>query len=314
MRPLWKDVLAALWLGVLLPGLVLQIFVLKQRHTPPPDPEPTESQGLTLLVQHPGGVEETMELGRYLTGVLLAEIPASFSDQALKAQAVAARTYAWKTCTQGSRHEGSVCTDHTCCQAYLAEQDYLDRGGREEDLCRIRAAVEETAQYVLMHEGELIEAVYFSSSGGETESAMAVWGRDFPYLQSVPSPGEEESRHHRERFTFSREALEDALGVTLSGEPAAWAGPVSHTEGGGVAEIELMGKTFTGTELRTLLQLPSTAFTLEPEEDGLSFLTRGWGHRVGLSQYGANAMAQAGSTWQQILQHYYPGTTIAPIC
>ena len=184
-------------------------------------------------------------------------------------------------------------------------------GGTEEALEKVRHAVAAASPYVLTYEDELIEAVYFSCSGGRTEAALAVWGADFPYLQSVESPGEEAARYHADSLLIPQAEFLNLLNLQESTE-LSFGEPI-YTEGGGVKSLEISGKTFTGTELRSLLNLRSTAFTLEETGDYIRIATRGYGHRVGMSQYGANAMAQTGHTWQMILSHYYPGTTIVPI-
>ena len=131
-----------------------------------------------------------MKMNDYLTEVLLGEMPAEFEMEALKAQAVAARTYTAKAAITGGKHgDGSVCSDSACCQAYLPQETYLMLGGTEENLEKINKAVLETTGLVLAYDGNLIEATYFSCSGGSTEDAAAVWGTEYPYLQAVASPG-----------------------------------------------------------------------------------------------------------------------------
>jgi len=174
-------------------------------------------------------------------------------------------------------------------------------------------ACADTAGTVLTYEGELIEATYFSCSGGETESALAVWGAEIPYLQSVASPGEEGSAAYEQTLTFTPEAFAGALGSELTGSPKDWFSITTYTEGGGVAAMTIGGTVYSGTQLRSLLGLRSTAFTLEAKDSGITITTRGYGHRVGLSQHGANAMAASGSSCKEILAHYYPGTVIAPL-
>lgn len=312
MRPLWKDVLTAVWLGMILPGLVLQLFVWKQRHAEPQQLPTVQEQvpeetATWIPVRTGDGLSDSMELDAYLTGVLLAEIPADFHMEALKAQAVAARTYTCKAYSTGGKHgDGSVCTDSACCQAYLAENAYLSSGGNQEDLLKIREAVQSTSGMVLVFDGELIEATYFSASGGHTEAAVAVWGADYPYLQVVTSPEETSP----DILFFTREELESSLEVELSEDEGQWFGAITYTEGGGVASMEIGGQSFSGVQLRRLLGLRSTDFQMEAEDGRIKITTRGYGHRVGMSQYGANTMAEQGSTWQQILQHYYPGTNI----
>lgn len=314
MRPLWKDVLIAIWLGMIVPGIVLNAFVLKQRHKQAQQisivqAEEVVERGPFVSIQTENDDSLEMELDEYLTGVVLAEMPAAFHEEALKAQSVAARTYTWKAHTTGGKHgNGSICTDASCCQAYITEETYLSCGGTTENLEKVRKAVVSTSPFVLAYEGELIEATYFSSSGGSTEEAVAVWGSDYPYLQAVSSP--EKTMYGT--VIYAKPELEQRLKITLSENPEDWFGAVTYTKGGGIASMEIGGETFTGTYLRSMLGLRSTDFTVETDGTNITITTRGYGHRVGLSQYGANAMAEAGSAWQMILQHYYPGTTLFP--
>lgn len=316
MRPLWKDVLLSLLMGFVVPWVLLNFAVLMLEKEPPPviaETTATETVpdqvSLPVRLRNGEGNTTDEDMDSYLVGVVLGEMPTSFEEEALKAQAVVARTYARKAWVTGGKHgDGSLCTDAGCCQAWISEEEYLARGGRESDVDKVRSAVAATSGWVLTYAGELIEATYFSCSGGTTEDAVAVWGTDFPYLRSVDSPGEESAAYHEATVYFAPAELEAALGITLSGEAEDWLGQVTRTAGGGVATMDIGGKTFSGTELRALLGLRSTAFTMTVAEDAVTVTTRGWGHRVGMSQYGADAMAAAGSGWQEILAHYYPGT------
>lgn len=315
MRPLWKDILIAIWLGMILPGIVLNAFVLKEKDQEGSQVQQQELQLVrdserTISLTGPDGICIPMGLDDYLVGVLLAEMPAEFQEEALKAQAVAARTYAWKSCTTGRKHgNGSVCGESSCCQAFLSEEDYLQRGGLADSLEKVRNAVQSTCDMVLVYAGELIEATYFSSSGGKTESALAVWGADYPYLQSVSSPETTCSV----TTSFTLEEFQNLLGHELSDHPEKWIGPISYTDGGGVASLEICGESYTGVAMRSLLGLRSTAFEIQTDGNRMIVTTQGYGHRVGMSQYGADAMAESGSTWQEILQHYYPGAILCPL-
>ena len=167
---------------------------------------------------------------------------------------------------------------------------------------------------VLVYDGGLIDATFFSCSGGRTETAVEVWGSDVPYLQSVDSPGEE-APHNEDTVSFSTEEFSARIlsqnpAADLSGSPESWFGAVSATEGGGVEALEIGGVSFTGKELRSLLGLRSTVFAVSVMGDEIFFQTRGYGHRVGMSQYGAQAMAQAGSGYEEILLHYYTGVSL----
>lgn len=325
MDKVWKQVLAAVMLGTILPQLILRAVLLL---TGPAVLDNTET--LPAVTEMSAGATEdyeaipvyipvvtgkaditVMELERYVVGVVLAEMPASFEPDALKAQAVVARTYALRRIGQADRHpDGAVCTDSMCCQAYISEERYLESRGTEVDVLKIRQAVKDTEGIVLTYGGEMAESTYFSCSGGRTEDALEVWGADLPYLQAVDSPGEEEAASYRVSVYFTGEAFSQALGLQLSGDPKSWLGKTTYTTGNGVKTMVIGGKSFSGTALRQLLGLNSTQFTMAGEKDGIRITTQGKGHRVGMSQYGAEAMAVSGCDYLQILSYYYPGTGI----
>ena len=263
-----------------------------------------------LTVLNRSGNLQQMTMEAYLTGVVLAEMPASFEPEALKAQAVVARTYTRRRMESSKHTAAAVCMDPGCCQSWRSESDYLDSGGRERDLQKVRQAVADTDGLVLRYDGKLIDATYFSCSGGSTEDAVAVWGQDVPYLQAVQSPGEEEAPRFTDSVSFSPVQVAEKLGLTADGDPGSWFGAVTHTDGGGVDTMVILGKEFTGTGLRSKLGLRSTAFEVTVTGKPITFTTRGFGHRVGMSQYGAQAMAKEGSTCAQILAHYYIGTEL----
>ena len=266
--------------------------------------------GGSLSVLDGDGLLRQMELDSYLTGVLLSEMPASFPEEALKAQAVVARTYAGRRMEGGKHGDAAVCMDPGCCQGYLSPEEYLAAGGSQADVDRLRAAVAGTEGLVLTYGGELIDATYFSCSGGQTEDAVAVWGQNVPYLQSVESPGEEDAPRYTDTITFTPDRFRALTGCAGGGAPETWFGTVTYTEGGGVDTLELCGRVVTGKELRSLLGLRSTAFSVEVREGQIVIDTRGYGHRVGMSQYGARAMALEGADCAEILAHYYTGTAL----
>jgi len=313
-----KELLLVIMLGVILPGFILSLSrrganeqLLPSQTAEEGTTAPAQQERLGFLVQLSDGRQVLMEEDVYLTCVVLAEMPASFDLEALKAQAVVARTYARKRMTTGQKHEsGAVCTDHTCCQAYCTPEDYLKKGGLQENVDKIRSAVAETHRQVLMFEGRLIDATYFSCSGGRTEDAVAVWGSDVPYLQAVDSPGEEDASHYMDTVSFTTEQFQAMLGETLAGRPETWIGAVSYTDGGGVDTIMIGEKAYKGTAIRQLLGIRSTAFVISAVGDTITVTTKGYGHRVGMSQYGADAMAASGKDYTEILSHYYQGTTL----
>ena len=314
MKTLTKDLLVSALMGLVLPGMLLQFAdMVWDRAVQAQQTEPLETHAsipMPVKVRHGEDVTES-DMDAYLVGVVLKEMPVSFETEALKAQAVVARTYAWKAYTTGGKHgDGSVCTEPSCCQAWVSEEVCLQQGGSAEDVEKVRSAVHATSGQVLTYEGELIEATYFSCSGGRTEDAVAVWGTDYPYLQAVDSPGEENAACYEDTVVFTREELEEKLDVAL-GKTAVEA--VTYTGGGGVDTISFGGRYFTGTEIRTRLGLRSTAFSVSVSGDTVTFTTRGYGHRVGMSQYGADAMAVAGSGYEEILDHYYQGTELTQL-
>lgn len=255
-----------------------------------------------------------LPLEEYLAGVLLSEMPISFETEALKAQAVASRTFALRQMV-GGKHEGyDICSQSSCCQAWTSCRALQEKLGSQWQSCWERAeeAAAATAGQVLTYEGGLIDAVYFSCSGGRTEEAVAVWGGDVPYLQSVDSPGEEQAARFSSEVTVNLEEFRQTLPeASLDGNPSSWFGSCSRTKGGGVDELVIGGQIYSGTELRKRFRLNSTMFEISVTDHQIIFEVQGFGHRVGMSQYGANAMALAGSDYREILLHYYPDTELA---
>ena len=314
-----KSFLLALVAGLVIPWLMFALT--EQFLLPKPQGQPSPTDGATVPMQGQEdmtvsvitveGTVAQMALNEYLTGVVLGEMPASFEEEALKAQAVVARTYTLKRQLFSPKHDGgAVCTDSGCCQAYCSEDAYLASGNTRENLQKVKQAVADTGRDVLLFESALIDATYFSCAGDRTEAAVAVWGADVPYLQSVESPGEEISRHYVDSVVFSAEEFMNALDRTLTEPAETWVGKITYTAGGGVDTIELGGKAYKGTQLRQLLGLRSTDFQITAVGDTVTVTTKGYGHRVGMSQYGAQAMALQGADYRQILSHYYPGTVL----
>ena len=312
-----KQILLSFLAGAVMPLVLAALF---QKTPPVPEAEsesitPTGSiresdRETTLTVQNPSGNLQQMSLGEYLAGVVPAELPADFEPEALKAQAVVARTYTRKRMA-GRKHAGACgCMVPGCCQGWKSAEEYLSQGGKAAAVEKIRSAVRDTDGMVLRYEGKLIDATYFSCSGGTTEDAVAVWGQDVPYLRSVESPGEEEAPRFTDSVEFSASEFAGKLGLSAAGDPAGWFGAVEYTDGGGVDTMVIQGKRFTGTQLRSRLGLRSTAFEIKVSGNRIPVTPRGFGHRVGMSQYGAQAMAQAGESFRSILAHYYTGTEL----
>lgn len=262
-----------------------------------------------------------MTLAEYLPGVVRGEMPAAFEIEALKAQAVAERTYVLYRMAQGAKAahpDADVCMDSGCCSAYVSEADARAKWGGDFDAWeqKIRQAVADTDGQILLYGGEPIMAVFHSSSAGTTAASGDVWSADLPYLTGVESPEGEDSvpnYYSTAEFPASefRRIFQAAHGnADFSGEPSKWLGEVKLTDSGRVSTVTVGGVAAEGTELRQLYGLRSTAFTLECEGDVFVFHVTGYGHGVGMSQYGANALAKEGKTWQEILKWYYTGVEI----
>lgn len=293
-------------LGVVLPSVALGFALRKETVTnETPAIQQSSSDSIKLLM--PDGSVADMELEDYVLGVVLAEMPAQFETEALKAQSVLARTYVKKRAmTQYKHAQAPVCTDPSCCQGFVKEAEY---SGESSLLLKVKAAVNSTKGQVLTYNGELIDATYFSCSGGRTEDALAVWGTDVPYLQATDSPGEEKSLQYLSTVTLDQAVCAEKLGL----KQKISIDNVAYTDGGGVKEIYICGKRYTGLELRQLLDLKSTAFQMNVVGSNVIITVRGYGHRVGMSQYGADAMASQGCTYEQILAHYYKDTVLEKV-
>ncbi len=298
-------ILAAVSLSLLLiiptSGAAMDTAVEKSVTSEPTEP-PAESfdEALVLRVLDGETVVE-MSLHDYLLGVVSAELPESFPAEAQKAQAVAARTFALYHAQRKKHPNADVCTDPGCCQ-----------GRCEEWTLAARQAVEETDGCVATYAGELIDATYFSCAGGRTEAAVAVWGSDIAYLQSVESPNEEASPRYSETVVMKGDAFAERLQVVcpeanFDGEPSQWFGKITYTRGGGIDRAVIGGTEFSGNELRAALSLRSTSIEFSVSGDEITVTTYGFGHRVGMSQYGAKAMAEGGSSFEEILKAYYRG-------
>ena len=252
----------------------------------------------------------SISMEEYLIGVVAAEMPASFEMEALKAQAVAARTFAVNSLNNLKHQDFDICGNSACCQGWSDCSAFTD-----ENYKKIATAVAETEGEILVYEGDVIDAVYFSCSGGMTEDAVEVWGNAVPYLRSVKSEGEEQAAKYKSTKIVP---INEFKQLITSQKPAAiflesprdWIERVEYTNGGGVSEILIGGCWLSGSQMRELFELNSTRFVINVLGDSVKFEVYGFGHRVGMSQYGANAMAQNGANYIDILKHYYSGVSI----
>lgn len=321
MRNNLRNLLTAIVFGFVFPSIMLGLF-FSEKSRPPASIQTdctvsvSETKAaepeIYITICNENGQTEEMALEHYVSCVVLKEMPADFPTEALKAQAVAARTYVVRRIVTGQKHENAaVCTDPACCQAFCRPEDYIENGGSEESVQIVKQAVAQTAGEILCYDEMPIEATYFSSSGGMTEASVAVWGEDIPYLQATESPEAQAGDTQTRTICITRGELSLRLGIPVSGKPDSWFKDLTYTEGEGIATATVCGKVYTGTQLRSQLGLRSTAFSVEAGVDCVYITTRGYGHRVGMSQYGAQALADSGSTYLEILQHYYNGTKIS---
>ena len=270
----------------------------------------------TVMLLLSGDVRE-MPLDRYLEGVLAAEMPASFEQSALEAQCIAARTYAVSRASSGV-HDGGVCADPGCCEAYVGDAELHAKWGEDYDanIARIRAAVAATDSLILTYGGEPIFAAFHSSSSGCTEDCASVWGSELPYLVSVDTPESPENVPQlvQERSVpaaeFRNTVLAALPGAVFVAGPDGWLTEAEYTPSGRLASVRVGTVRVTGTELRSLFALRSTKVTWSVSDEGVTFFTEGYGHGVGMSQYGANILAREGADAAEILAHYYPGTVL----
>ena len=294
---------------------------------PPSEPAPEAGSGIdaeTALNVLVGGKLQQMDMGTYLLGVVRAEMPASFHLEALKSQAVAARTYTLHKMENGgsaNHPEADACDDITCCQAYKSQTDAAADWGEHaaEYEEKIRRAVTETDGECVLYEGAPVLAVFHSSSAGTTQDSQSVWSASLPYLQSVETPeGEETVPNYRSTAVFSagelgerlREALPEAV---LEGSPSNWFTNIQQQPAGMVTSLSVGGVEVGGNRLRTILDLRSACFTIAFDGDEVTFSVSGYGHGVGMSQYGSNVLAEGGMTYQEILKWYYTGTEVGVI-
>lgn len=318
-EPMKKRILAAFFTALI--STVLPFFV-PSRSPSPPEPgklwyEPPKRISaadceirLTLL---DGDKVTELTMEDYLFGAVSAEMPASFDLEALKAQAVALRTYAlYKLRVSPSdKHSADLCASSSCCAAWKSDDYLKEKWGADYPYYSavIRSAVRATDGEYLVYGGEPVLAAFHASSNGATESSEAVWGRALPYLVSVPTPENAETvRSFEDRRVYSRSELSELIpgcdpdAELYSGEKL--------TDSGRLASVKILGVELTGRELRTLLGLGSTSAQLSEENGDLVVLTRGRGHGVGMSQFGADAMAKSGMDYREILAAYYPGTEL----
>lgn len=251
------------------------------------------------------GEIKNIELENYIVGVVAGEMPASFNEETLKAQAIASRTYAMYK-MKNSNGTYDLVTDKTN-QVYITEDKMKSLWQENFDYYfeKIKKAVYDTKDLIMTYNGDIILSLYFARSNGKTEDAIAVFGSNQEYLKSVESPEE----NLTSEVTISKDKFCNKLNISCD---AINISNVLKSSSGRINSLNINGKTFKGTEIRTLFDLKSTDFDITIDSE-IKFITKGYGHGVGMSQYGANKLAQNGKNYEEILKHYYQNINIEKI-
>ena len=274
------------------------------------------------LLHNKTGVVEEVELDSYLTNVVSAEMPANYEYEALKAQAIVARTYTIYKINNKKHENADICDNSGCCQAWVSKEDRLSRweeSERENNWTKIENCVKETAGKIITYENQPINAFFHANSGGTTEIPVNVWGGSgYPYLQVVETSGEEGYSQYNSEVTLSNEELINKLkekysDIEINFNDTESIKILEHTDSKRVKTIKFGNHNLSGVETRTLLGLRSTNFELEKKDGSIIFRVKGYGHGVGMSQTGADSMAKQGSSAEDIIHHFYTNVEIKDI-
>lgn len=265
----------------------------------------TNSSMSEITIYRSNGSIINLNMTDYLIGVVSSEMPASFNLEALKAQSVLARTYALK-----AKQTGKKLTDTVSTQSYIDIDQMKNKWENSFNTYynKIKNAVENTNGEYLSYNGNYIEALYHSTNNGKTESSLDVFGNYYPYLISVSSEYDKNASSYLRTINMPLDTISNKLGLNLNNDSVI--SILSYTDGGNIKEININGNNFSGKKVRELLGLRSADFNISISDNNANITTRGYGHGVGMSQYGANGMANAGYSYKDILSHYYPGTTL----
>ncbi len=281
-------------------------------HAAPEDAQAAAAQPERVSVYlTDSGETVNMDFEEYIVGVLAGEMPSSYETEALKAQTVAARSYLkTRMSADDEKHHGAViCTDPNHCEGWLSYDAACVRWGEDAAKAawkKFETAVNETKGEYMVCNGETVRAFFHSTSHGKTEIPSDVWGGgSYSYLRSVDSPWDEASPNFSSTVTVPVTELCEKLGVS-----SAQTGAAEYTVGGSIKTIEIGGSQFKGTEIRSIFGLNSACFELSLNGENAVFSVRGYGHGVGMSQFGANGMAKEGKDYTEILKHYYTGVEI----
>lgn len=255
---------------------------------------------------------EDVPLETYVSRVVASEMPVDFEMEALKAQSLAARTYVVDLLLNQDKKDEPAITDTTDNQVYSNDAELQKKWGKDYDknMQKINKAVAATKGEILTYDNNPIFPAFFSTSNGYTENSEDYWENKLPYLRSVKSPWDKDSPKFLDQQVVAVDKAEQELGVQIPGDLEA---DVSRTDGNRVGTLTIDGKTFTGKEIREKFNLRSSDFSIKHKNGHLIFTTKGFGHGIGMSQYGANGMAKAGKDYKDIVKHYYKGVKISEV-
>ncbi len=282
------------------------------------DPKEIEDQIMISVYRTQMKKVEQIPIEEYVEGVVAAEMPADFEQEALKAQAIAARTYIIRRLAEKDFSDvpaEGVVTDTVQHQVFLDDAQRREKWGGDYEwkTRKIREAVVATTGQVITYNGKPINATFFSTSNGYTENSEEYWQQEIPYLRSVEVPWDRESPLYQQVTTLSVETFRKKLGVPLTVEAStgsAWSQVLDRSTGKRIARIKVGDRVFTGREIREKLNLPSSHFSWKIENGMVIITTFGYGHGVGMSQWGANGMARDGKTVEEIISYFYRGVEI----
>ena len=283
-----------------------------------------EKYGTVKLLHKDTGKIEEINIDEYLYGVVSAEMPASFEEEALKAQAVVARTYTiYKIINNEDKHgEADICDDSTCCQAWISEEDRKEKWNEEERESyweKIVSAVNSTKGEIITYKEKPINAFFHSNSGGATETPVDVWGGSgYPYLQSVTTAGEDAYSQYSSKVEISKDEFvekikEEHSDFKIDFDEKDCIKIEEYTDGNRVKKIKIGNLELSGVEVRNILGLRSANFKVTIEKEKIKFEVTGYGHGVGMSQTGADSLAKEGKTYEEIIHHYYTDVEIENI-
>ncbi len=301
--------------------LLLPLTVLGQPAKTVQKPETVEAEKIApqksfkILISDTNEVKE-ISYNDYIFGVVAAEMPALYEIEALKAQAVAAHTFTLHRMVSNKDKEYDITDDFTLDQAFISEEAAREKWGDNADeyIAKIKTAVSDTQNLALIYNGEIILSVYHAISSGKTEDCQNVWGGNYPYLISKDSIGDKLSPNYISEKSITLDELKALFpDLKLTDNKADYFKDIKKTDAGRVMTLKLCGNEITGAALREKLDLKSACFDVKATDNGFCFTVYGYGHGVGMSQNGANYMAQQGADYKEILCHYYTGCEIKEI-